>query len=180
MTRAYRAALRLVFAGALFYFCARAQGPRPDGPDGPGPPRRRSGTPARRSGGDSLLSLQGKWWTNLAVIRTLALTNDQQRALESVFQQNRLKLIDLSAALEKEEAIIEPMLAVDHPQDSHVLPQIDHIADARAALEKANARMLFQFRLILTAEQWRLLQSPGPEIDPQFPRDRGGPRPPRN
>ncbi len=79
--------------------------------------------------------------------------------MEQIFQQNRVQLIDLRAALEKEEALLDPMLASDHPQDAPVLSQIDRIAMARAELEKANARMLFAFRLVLTAEQWRSLQS---------------------
>jgi len=41
-----------------------------------------------------------------------------------------------------------------------VLSQIDRVAAARSELEKANARMLFGFRLLLTTGQWKELQSP--------------------
>jgi Spy/CpxP family protein refolding chaperone len=50
-------------------------------------------------------------------------------------------------------------LAEDHPQENQVLPQIDRVANARADLERANARMLFEIRLVLTPEQWKELQS---------------------
>ncbi len=93
------------------------------------------------------------------VIRRLNLTEDQQKRLDQTWQQSRLRLIDLRAALEKEEALMEPLLAQDHPPENQVLAQIDRIANARADLEKANARMLFSFRLILSPEQWRELQS---------------------
>jgi len=92
------------------------------------------------------------------VIRRLNLSEDQQKRLDQTWQQSRLRLIDLRAALEKEEALIEPLLAQDHPPESQVVAQIDRIANARADLEKANARMLFSFRMILSPEQWKELQ----------------------
>ena len=97
-------------------------------------------------------------------IRRLGLSEDQQKRLDQIYQQNRLRLIDLRAALEKEEATMEPLLASDHPAEASVFAQIDRIANARADLEKANARMLFAFRLVLFPEQWRELQlrDPGP------------------
>jgi Spy/CpxP family protein refolding chaperone len=100
-------------------------------------------------------------------VRRLGLNDDQQKRLEDIYQQNRLRLIDLRASLEKEEATLEPLLASEHPPETTVVAQIDRIANARAELEKANARMLFAFRLVLTPEQWRQLQArpgggPGP------------------
>ena len=160
-----------LFAVALTAVSAGAQGPPPPGNHGGGPGGRGPGGPAR---------IEGKWWTNPSVIRALGLTADQQRGIEDVFQQNRVKLIDLSAALEKEEATIEPLLAAEHPQDAAVLAQIDRVADARAALEKANARMLYRFRTLLSADQWKQFQalSAGGESGP--PHDRGGSRGPRH
>ena len=108
--------------------------------------------------------MSGKWWTNSSVIRRLGLSNEQQKAIEDIFQQHRINLIDLAAALEKEEALLDPLLAADHPQEAAVLAQIDRVADARATLEKANARMLYAFRAQLTADQWRELQHHGPDF----------------
>lgn len=94
------------------------------------------------------------------------MTADQQKRIDALFQQDRLKLIDLTAAVEKEEATLEPLLEVDQPDEKTVLAQIDRIAQARAELEKANARMLLGFRSVLSADQWRRLQAeqrPGPD-----------------
>ncbi len=124
------------------------------GPGGPPP----YGGPGRGPSSSSDL-LSGKWWTNPLVIRRIGLTDDQQKRVEQVYQQSRLRLIDLRAALEKEEAQLDPLLAAEHPQEGPVLAQIDRVAAARAELEKATARMLFGFRLVLTAEQWQELQS---------------------
>jgi periplasmic protein CpxP/Spy len=104
----------------------------------------------------------GRWWTDPALVQKLGLTADQQKRIDTLFQQSRLKLIDLSAAVQKEEAIMEPLLEADRPDESQVLAQIDRVAQARAELEKANARMLLGFRGVLTQDQWKKLQAEDP------------------
>jgi periplasmic protein CpxP/Spy len=128
-----------------------AQGPIP--PQHPNRPPMERGFP----GGPS-----GRWWMDPGLVQRLGLTADQQKRIDSVFQQNRLKLIDLSAAVEKQEAILEPLLEADRPDEAQVLAQIDRIAQARAELEKADARMLLGFRGVLTLDQWKKLQAEQP------------------
>jgi protein CpxP len=105
---------------------------------------------------------RGRWWTDPALVQKLGLTPDQQKRIDTLFQQNRLKLIDLSAGVQKEEAQLEPLLEADRPDESQVLAQIDRVAQARAELEKANARMLLGFRGVLTLDQWKKLQAEEP------------------
>ena len=95
----------------------------------------------------------GKWWDNPELSRQLNLTADQQKKMDEAFQQHRLRLIDLHAALEKEEAILDPLINAANPDDAKVLPQIDRVAQARAELEKADARMLLGIRRTLSPEQ---------------------------
>lgn len=121
--------------------------PPPDGGRG------RRGAPP---GGDRA---EGKWWFNPSTVQRLGLTKDQQRRIEDIFQQNRLKLIDLRATLEKEQAILDPLLSAERPQEARVLAQFDRVAEARLELEKANARMLWAFRMVLSSDQWKELQS---------------------
>ena len=120
----------------------------------------------------------GRWWNNPDLVQKLALTPDQQKRIEDLFQQNRLKLIDLNASLQKEETIMEPLMSAEQPDESRILSQIDRVTQARAELEKANARMLFGMRRILTADQWKKLQAETPPR-PEGPPPPGGPRPPR-
>jgi Spy/CpxP family protein refolding chaperone len=89
----------------------------------------------------------GTWWRNPANVARLSLTTDQQ------------KLIDLTATLDKEEAILEPLLTADRLDEIKVAAQIDKVADARAELEKANAKMLLGIRQVLTPEQWTMLKT---------------------
>ena len=106
--------------------------------------------------------LPARWWQQPALAQRLGLSADQQKRMDDIFQQSRLKLIDLNASLEKEEAVLEPLIAEDRPDEAKVHAQIDRIAQARAELEKANAYLLFSIRLLLSPEQWRKLQSNGP------------------
>jgi Spy/CpxP family protein refolding chaperone len=79
--------------------------------------------------------------------------------MDRLFRHARLKLIDLSAILEKEEVTLAALLAASRPEEAKVLPLFDRVAEARAELEKANARLLLQVILVLTPEQWIMLQS---------------------
>jgi Spy/CpxP family protein refolding chaperone len=121
-------------------------------PDGPPPMRPITGPMGRAMH-------TGRWWSDPHVAQDLGLSADQQRRMDDLFQAHRLKLIDLSASLQKEEAIMEPLLESDRPEESKILVQIDRIAQARAELEKANARLLLGLRGVLTQEQWKKLET---------------------
>jgi len=152
--------MRILLAICFAALLLNAQPPdQPGGRGGP-PPGRRGGPPPAG---------EGKWWQNPSMVQRLGLTRDQQRKLEDVFQQSRVKLIDLTASLEREQAILDPLLASDHPQESSVLAQFDRVANARLELEKANARMLWGFRNILSSDQWKELQADDPGRGPGPP-----------
>jgi Spy/CpxP family protein refolding chaperone len=115
--------------------------------------------------------LQGTWWRDARWIRALDLTPDQQKKIDDAFRQNRIKLIDLTATLEKAELMLEPLVENVHPGDEpKILAQIDEIANARAELEKVNARMLLGIRQVLTQDQWDKL----PKTKPAFSFSLGG------
>ncbi len=68
---------------------------------------------------------------------------------------------------------MEPMLAANPPDTNKVLAQIDKTAQARAELEKANAKMLLGIRNVLTPDQWTKLQTE--QRDNRRSRPGGGP-----
>jgi Spy/CpxP family protein refolding chaperone len=105
---------------------------------------------------------RGRWWNDPAFVKLLGLSADQQKKMEDVFEQNRPKLMDLSSELKKRESTMQPLLEADQPDEGKVLAQIDQIAQARAELEKANARMLLGLRRVLTQDQWKKLQANDP------------------
>jgi protein CpxP len=121
----------------------------------------------------------GRWWNNPEMAQKLGLTPDQQKRMDDIFQQNRMKLIDLNASLQKEEATMDPLMEADQPDEARILAQIDRVAQARAELEKADARMLLGIRRTLTPEQWKKLQAEGPGPRRGTGGHGGGPPPPR-
>jgi len=102
---------------------------------------------------------EGLWWNNPQIAQKIGLTPDQIKRINDTFQKSRIELIDLKANLEKQDAYLEPILAANPPDTAKALAQIDKIADARASLEKAHARVLLGIRSVLTPEQWTKLSS---------------------
>lgn len=100
----------------------------------------------------------GTFWNDPGVIARLGITPDQQKRMQTLFEQNRPKLMALSTAVETQEEPLRQLLEADHPDEPRVLAQIDKIAQARADLEKANARFLLGLRNILTPDQWHKLE----------------------
>jgi Spy/CpxP family protein refolding chaperone len=101
----------------------------------------------------------GRWWNDPQLAQQIGLTDQQKQQMDQIFLQHRLKLIDLNANLEKQEVMFRPMIEADQPDETKILAQIDAIAQARADLEKADARMLFDLRKTLTPEQWTKLKA---------------------
>jgi Spy/CpxP family protein refolding chaperone len=141
----------------------------PEAPAAPAPPRPpRPPRPPQPGGGSEhgmmapghsmmMPGPAGKWWNDPELAKQINLTADQKKKMDEVFQQNRLRMIDLRATLEREEATLDPLMEAANPDDAKVLPQIDRVAQARAELEKANARLLLGLRHVLTPEQWKTL-----------------------
>jgi Spy/CpxP family protein refolding chaperone len=120
----------------------------------------------------------GKWWKDSELMRKIGVSDEQVQKIEKIFQDHRLELIDLHAALEKQEAILDPLIEADQPDESQVIAQIDKVAQARANLEKSNAQMLLAIRRVLTVDQWKKLRDlPGIALSPTGPRF-GPPAPP--
>jgi Spy/CpxP family protein refolding chaperone len=149
---------------------AAMQGPGMDG--GPMAPHRPPMEHAFRMGP------RGRWWDNPETAQKVGLSAEQKKKMDDIFLQSRLKLIDEHAAVEKDEAVLEPLLSAEQPDESRILAQIDKVAQSRAELEKANARMLLGLRGVLTTAQWKTLQTFGPERrdDRRGPDGARGPR----
>jgi Spy/CpxP family protein refolding chaperone len=130
--------------------------------------------PAMR--GPGFRGLPGKWWQDPNVRQRLALTDDQTKRMEEVFRAHRLRLIDLNAQLQREEAALEPLLEADAIDETKAVAQSDRVVQARADLEKANSRFLIGMRRILTPDQWRKMeaerhQMPQPPQPPRSPQE---------
>ena len=105
------------------------------------------------------MGTHGRWWSNPDVAAKLNLTDDQKQAMDQILLAHREKLVDLRGNLEKAELAMEPLMQADQPNEAQILAQIDVVAQARAELEKANARFLLALRAKLSPDQWKQLQA---------------------
>jgi periplasmic protein CpxP/Spy len=154
--------LGIAMAATFAAGAALAQGPGAQIPQGPGPGGSGPGGPGfgyhrppmeRAMRGD-----HGRWWNNPKIAEKLKLTDDQRKAMDDIFQQHRETLVDLRATVQKAEIEMDPLVRADQPNEAAVMAQIDKVAQARAELEKANARFLFELRGKLTPDQWKQVQ----------------------
>ncbi len=156
-----------VFKGAFAAFAAAilacgiiatAQEPAPiPGPGtGPGPHFGSHRPPLERALGSGAA---GRWWNDPAMVEKLSLSEDQRKSMDAILLEHREKLIDMHASVDKAELAMEPLISADQPSEQLILAQIDKIAQARAELEKANARFLLAIRAKLTPDQWKQLQT---------------------
>lgn len=150
-------AMKAVFGGVgallLGGMLAVAQGPGM----GPGMGFGAHRPPMERAMGP--MGQHGRWWNNPKVVEQLKLTDQQRKDMDAILQQHRENLIDLHANVEKAEVAMDPLIQADQPNESAILAQIDKVAQARAELEKGNARFLLALRAKLTPDQWKTLQA---------------------
>ena len=85
----------------------RGFGPRPGQPGAGAPQPPRAGRPPMERA-----MPQGRWWNNPEMVQKLSLSSDQQKKMDDIFQQNRLRLIDLNANAQREEVTMEPMMEI--------------------------------------------------------------------
>ena len=151
--------LGVVLAATLAAGTVFAQ--EPGNPGGPGGPAEGPGFGMHRPPMERAMGPHegfGRWWNNPKIVEKLKLTDDQRKAMDQIFQEHREKLVDLRGNVEKAEIAMEPLVRADQPNEQAVLAQIDKVAQARAELEKANARFLFALRAKLTPDQWKQVQ----------------------
>jgi len=151
--------LGLTIAALFAAGVAGAQGPGAPAPvePGAGPGFADHRPPMERAMGPR--GERGRWWNNPTIVEKLKLTDDQRKAMDQILLDHREKLIDMRAALDKAELAMEPLMQDDQPNESQILAQIDKVAQARAELEKANARFLLAIRAKLSPDQWKDLKA---------------------
>lgn len=101
----------------------------------------------------------GKWWENPEITKKLQLSDDQTNRLNQIFFDHRLKLIDYTADMQKQDLKLQHLLDADNPNDAQVSAQVDQVLAARGKLEREFTMMNLDLRKVLSVEQWRQLKS---------------------
>lgn len=121
----------------------RMRMPGPGGPMAPAPGPRRD---------------LGKWWKNSEIAKELGLTEQQITQIEQTFFDHRMKLIDMNADVQRNEARLQPLMEADQVDEAKISAQLDQLLTARSRLEKANMMMMISIRKVLAVEQWKKLE----------------------
>ncbi len=95
----------------------------------------------------------GRWWDDKHFVKQLKLTSDQQKRMDTIFEQSRPVLLKRYESLEQEELRMEALTHAKVLDEAALFSQIDRIEQARADLGKATTHYLVQLRNELGAEQ---------------------------
>jgi hypothetical protein len=145
--------------------CPPGPGSQMGFPDGGGPPGHRppggprpDGTSSTMRGGLQL-GPPGRWWDDPMFAQDLGLRPEQKSKMDDIFNAHRAEIFGAYSSLLTEEATLEKITQEAHPDETGLFSAIDRIAQARASLEKANARMLLAIRREMDDKQLERLGS---------------------
>ena len=95
----------------------------------------------------------GRWWDDKHFAKQLKLTEDQQRHMDAIFEQNRPMLLKRYESLQQEEQRMEELTHAKTLDETALFAQIDRIEQARADLGKATLHYQVQLRNELDQDQ---------------------------
>jgi Spy/CpxP family protein refolding chaperone len=94
-----------------------------------------------------------KWWQSERFIQELALTKDQSRQVEEVFQASWPALQAAKADLDRLETELSRLIAEGTTSEAMVLHQIDKVEASRSAMGRTRSLMLYRMHRLLSSEQ---------------------------
>jgi Spy/CpxP family protein refolding chaperone len=100
----------------------------------------------------------GKWWKERPVVEELHLTGDQQGKIESIWIENRRRLIDLKADLDKKQLDLSDVLGQSTVDEAAAVKAFEAVQMARLAIEKTTFTMRVRTKNLLSAEQQQKLE----------------------
>jgi Spy/CpxP family protein refolding chaperone len=163
----------LIAAGSCLH--AQGKGPGPGGPPPAGPPpsaQSPSGGPGNHGGPPPPPSSSAKssnasastgsgvqfgpvsrWWDDTAVARTVGLTTQQKKQMDSIFDADKPAILNAYREFLKQQAALKTISKDPNASQTQTFAAIDAVNQARAALEKSVAQMYLQLRQQMTPDQ---------------------------
>ncbi|MDM8525595.1 periplasmic heavy metal sensor [Desulfococcaceae bacterium HSG8] len=108
--------------------------------------------------GEPLSIPGGKWWRMPRVAKELTLTGEEQERLDSLFMENRLQMIDLKSALEKEKLELEAILDKKNFDESACMSHFNRLQEARQGLVTERFKFLVEVRKLLGNDRFQKLK----------------------
>jgi Spy/CpxP family protein refolding chaperone len=100
-----------------------------------------------------------RWWKNAELAKHLNMTEVQITQLEKIWQDARLKNIDLRAEAQKQQALLQPLIESETPDESKILQQMDRVSASHSALAKSAVSEHLAMQKVLTPEQVKQLKA---------------------
>jgi hypothetical protein len=126
--------------------------PQASGPSAGGGAKQPVATSSPAHGGLQL-GPPGRWWDDKSFAKDVGLSKEQQKKMDGVFDANKGAIVDSYNALTREQTKLQTLSQAKTLDEGKIFAQIDTVAQARVALEKANAHMLLMVRQQMDAEQ---------------------------
>ncbi len=101
----------------------------------------------------------GAWWRMPETVRAIGLSPEQTARLEEIFREERRRLVDLRAEVEKARLDLEEALGREPFDEAAVAPVVDRFEARRAELARARTMMLVRMRGVLTKAQYEALRA---------------------
>lgn len=136
----------------------------PNGPGGPGGPGGGNGNGASSPNGSSPgsssqardvqhLGPVGRWWDDRSVVRSVGLSSEQQRKMDTIFNANKPAILAAYKSFLAEQAKLDALSKQPQVDQTRMFAAIDSVSQAKASLEKANTLMLLQIRQQMESTQ---------------------------
>ncbi len=141
-----------------------AGGPGTGGPGGPGggpggaPPRQNGQGTHGTANGNAQSGPVGRWWDNKTVIKSVGISPDQKKKMDSIFDANKPAILASYKNFLKEQARLESISKDPQADKSQTFAAIDAVNQARADLQKAAAQMYLQIKQQMDQEQIEKLE----------------------
>src|SRR5439155_15641041 len=92
----------------------------------------------------------GKWWQSSDIAKKLQLSDGQISQLDQTFYDHKVKLIDFTADMEKQDLKLQSLLDADVPNEGQIESQVDQVLSARGKLEREFTLMNLDLRKVLS------------------------------
>jgi len=100
----------------------------------------------------------GPWWSDMALVERLEITEEQGARIQSAFENHRQRIVTTTERLEREEATLAELLDADPINRPLTVAQIEAVIRARSDMERESSLMTLEMREALTPAQWTILQ----------------------
>jgi Spy/CpxP family protein refolding chaperone len=101
----------------------------------------------------------GKWWHSPQASEKLNLNNEEKNQLDERFLESRRKLIDLKAAVEKEQLELDALMDKEPLNESSVMERFKKLETERANLAAERFGFILEVRKIIGFERFQNLKT---------------------